>query len=116
MEKIFIILEIIYLIVFFCYIVYNIRRRFDVEYGSLDNEFIYGIIQDTLQIDCYYLILLPSKGMGQRSRGRVILQGSKRVIDLHLKWDEKYYSNTKTISLLTEEYKILIKNSYSIIE
>jgi len=98
MEKITIIIEVIFLIVFSCYIVYNIRRKFDVEYGSLDNGLTYQIIKDTNKRDYYHLILLPSKGIGQRSRGRSILIGSK--IKSYLKWNDIYYFKLKNIELL----------------
>ena len=100
MEKIIIIIELVFLILFSCYIVYNIRRRFDVEYGSLDNGFIYQIIKDTKKRDYYHLILLPSKGIGQRSRGRSILIGSKIKIKSYLKWNDIYYFKLKNIELL----------------
>ncbi len=101
MEKITLIPKVIFLIVFFCYIVYNIRRKFDVEYGSLDNGFIYQIIKDTKKRDYYHLIRLPSKGIGQRSLGRTILTGSKQKINSHLKWnDQYYYSQIKNIELI----------------
>lgn len=100
METITIILESVFLILFSCYIVYNIRRRFDVEYGSLDNGFIYQIIKDTKKRDYYHLILLPAKGIGQRSRGRSILMGSKIKIKSYLKWNDIYYFNLKNKELL----------------
>ena len=91
---------IVVLIFFFCSLVYSIRRRFDVQYGALDNDFEYEIIQDPEKRDYCRLMKLPSKGLGHRSSGRIIFQGSKAKIKSYLKWDDQYCFNTKNIALI----------------